>query len=104
MLLKDVVQTELGSISKCYGIPQMEDHAVIAPQRDHAVTPSQQASLYPVGSSRYPNIIKVKKAWRCTFNLLLCIHDVVIRRKGKFILISLFTVVLVGQVNSIHSY
>ena len=79
-----------GSISKCYGILQMEDQAFIAPQRDHAVTPSQQASLHPVGSSRYPNSAKVKKAWRSTFILLLCIHGVVIRRKGKFILISLF--------------
>jgi hypothetical protein len=73
------------SVSKCYGIPQMEDQAIIAQQRDRAVTPGQQASLYPVGSSRYPNYAKVKKAWRCTF-ILLCIHGVVIRRKGKFIL------------------
>jgi len=82
----------------------MEDHAIIAPQRDHAVTPGQHASLYPVGSSRYPNSARVKKAWRSTFSLRLCIRAVVIRCKGRFILISLFTVVFVGQVNSIHSY
>jgi len=91
-------------ILKCSGIPQTEDKAIIAAQQDHAVTPSQQSSLYPVGSSRYPNSVKVKKAWRCTFSLLLCIPGVVIRRKGKFILISLFYCGTCSQVNSIHSY
>jgi len=62
----------------------MEDQAIIAQQRDRAVTPGQQASLYPVGSSRYPNYAKVKKAWRCTF-ILLCIHGVVIGRKGMLV-------------------
>jgi len=78
------------SISKCYGIPLTEDQAITAPLQDQAVTPSQQESLYPVGSSRYPDSVKVKKAWRCSFSLLQCIRGVVIRRKGKFILISLF--------------
>ena len=68
----------------------MEDQATVAPQRNHAITPSQQASLYPVGSSPYPDTAKVKKAWRYTFSLLLCIRGVVIRRKGKFILMSPF--------------